>query len=192
VKRIGRCAFNILAAVSLVLCVAAFALSARSYFIADYVLRASSNRLYYSYSRSGSIVFNGTWSDDPAGPFTSREYKPTTPDRVQSAEDAAARMKRLHASLQAFRGLSRYNEWRRGGLLYAEQHDGRSHRLLVRVPLWPLAAFSAVLPAAWLIFYLRRRRSRRIGLCPVCSYDLRATPDRCPECGAVVHHLAAR
>ncbi|MDB5321661.1 MAG: hypothetical protein JWN40_3292 [Phycisphaerales bacterium] len=43
---------------------------------------------------------------------------------------------------------------------------------------------TAVLPSYRLATIVRRCRPR-LGHCLSCGYDLRATPDRCPECGAV-------
>jgi hypothetical protein len=50
----------------------------------------------------------------------------------------------------------------------------------------PLAIALAALPGA--VILTRRWQSRTrssAGLCIQCGYDLRATPDQCPECGAV-------
>jgi hypothetical protein len=47
---------------------------------------------------------------------------------------------------------------------------------------YPLAAL-AVLPAIRASRALRAGRRSADDVCPVCGYDLRATPARCPECG---------
>jgi hypothetical protein len=60
----------------------------------------------------------------------------------------------------------------------------------VEIPWWSLIVLFSAWPASrWLANRRRRARVGR-GQCPDCGYDLRATPDRCPECGAVAEGLA--
>ena len=76
---------------------------------------------------------------------------------------------------------------RRGGRALTGNGDfGYS---VLRIPFWALTVLFAVPPAV----VVRRATSRRIraarrvacGLCPACGYDLRTTPQHCPECGYV-------
>ena len=73
-------------------------------------------------------------------------------------------------------------------VLERERWRGRWGQFLVRAAP-AVGASLAVASAAPLAIALRRRRARRMlaaRQCVKCGYDLRATPDRCPECGMAV------
>ena len=53
----------------------------------------------------------------------------------------------------------------------------------VQVRPWLLPIPPAILPAIWLYGFRRRRSRARQGRCLKCGYDLRASRERCPECG---------
>jgi len=75
--------------------------------------------------------------------------------------------------------------WESLGFGFGRSSVGRmaySHRgWRVTVPFWAIVLGTCALPAA----RLRRKWRGRgaFGLCAWCGYDLRATPERCPECG---------
>lgn len=58
----------------------------------------------------------------------------------------------------------------------------------VAVPQWIIILTFLMPPMTWLLWTLRNRRNNksiRLMICSFCRYDLRASPDRCPECGTV-------
>ena len=73
--------------------------------------------------------------------------------------------------------------WRNAGI--------RWHNLVFGVPWWPIPTYFLARPmfrAFCRIDEDRLRPKHRPGPlthCAVCGYDMRATPNRCPECGTV-------
>lgn len=60
--------------------------------------------------------------------------------------------------------------------------DDRRWSMPVALPI----ALLCVSPALWFLRTHRRERRSRLGLCLCCGYDLRASKDRCPECGTAI------
>jgi hypothetical protein len=182
VKRLGRWASTILVAVSLVLSLAVAAMWMRSYWVVDSLRIQSQTRFFELESRCGQIEAEDT--------------------RVLLALQYKVHFARYWKSYRpATRGFANF-PWdvpatARLGFSYRSKLTGTPPVFDVRqlrIPYWAIFFVASTMTGGcFKVVLSRRRRARRFGagLCPTCSYDLRATPDRCPECGTVASRLAA-
>ena len=76
----------------------------------------------------------------------------------------------------------------RFGFRYTRWSDGSGE---VGVPLWVFALIAILIALPSTAIAIARYRRTTAAHCRHCGYDLRATPDRCPECGRPASHAGA-
>ena len=166
--------FNLAATVSLVLCAAITVLWARSYRTADTVAR-------YEYPMGAHQCFTARGSI-----FYFRHYSSATDRTVWWVKFGAVLPPKQQGSMlhPVLPGIDFF----RGPVLSVKNTPVTA--TFMRVSLWWLIGVSAVAPvfAGSRFSVTRWVRARRLASarCPSCGYDLRASPEQCPECGDAV------
>jgi hypothetical protein len=174
--------FNVLAAVSLLLCVATVLLWVRSQFAYDLVFRnirdgaAGDLRMLDARCSQGLAELTVTTIHSPNG------Y------RTNIAPLGRAQWGHSSTAVPIRDGPTWYWFYHpvRSTFLLAPGVTGWSEQWSVGCRLWPVAVVLAVAPLVRMLWH----RSFEPGRCPTCGYDMRATPERCPECGTVVAPVA--
>lgn len=168
--------FKLAAALSLGLCLLAAALWVRSYVCSDSIYHNGRWHGHIFTSLRGRLVIQWGWyakEQKNAGDFGfSRE---TLSRRYTLAIEPMSHGWRL--------GGFDYFSWWTGWVNAAGQPARGEHVYIL--PWWFLTAVLAALPVRWFLTARRQSRRARLGRCPSCGYDLRETPDRCPECGTI-------
>jgi hypothetical protein len=180
-RRVLRHLFTLCAAASLLLGVATSVLSVRSYWIGDSIDRTMEKRVSTAGVALGVAYVYDERVVDPNASYRETEDEPYGV-RYDATEDPIGWPT---ASRSGGRNVDH-----RIGNLRLTFHDGTGTAWqtlvwCVTVPCWLIASTFTLLPATWCLLRLRVARRIRRGRCATCGYDLRATPDRCPECGTV-------
>jgi hypothetical protein len=147
-------------------------------------------------SRATVNYFSYTWEAEPGDPGKLRTLAlTTTPDHF--AFFALSRRNNnnprglAHSQAKPYGFVPSGRTWTVGPVIAAADERPPYIQLSLYLQNWALTGLLAVVPAMWLLRRLLRLRSQPAGFCRKCGYDMRATPERCPECGTTPTPAAA-
>jgi hypothetical protein len=70
-----------------------------------------------------------------------------------------------------------------GGFGLISIHEPYALQVEIILPHWFIVLLFASLPMVW--WFRRSKKCEQFRVCETCGYDLRATLERCPECGTM-------
>ena len=163
---------NAFAALSLLLLVATVGLWVRSYWVSDWLRWWSSDGDIHVSLWANRGSFDITWAKNITDRFDYMDGVPNEGEFPYWAKE-------------------RHLKWRALGFAYYAVPYLPGHGFIGEppmpfiesvMPLWSFVVIFGLLPPLRYYFWLKRRRPTP-GHCVKCGYDLRASKDRCPECG---------
>jgi hypothetical protein len=170
----------IVAVLSLLLSLASAAIWVRSYFIGDYFFQFTT---YTDGNRGHRVIVDAQIGNGGIG--VCRSFSSAPPGAFGEIQNEP---------LNHLKQPPRYPDFRFGrneppvlGFKFQRATgslpDGSVKAFALIMPLWcPAISFLLLSLGLW-FYHVRSQRRRKAGHCPKCGYDLRASPEQCPECG---------
>ena len=176
--RVRRVIFQGLTGLSLLLCGVLVIFYVRSFWKADYAFRVSEVNWTHLTSSRGRV--EGYWKTSNVRRFGPQRLYYS----VRVPTDLA-----LDPPFPASADPALHRRWAVGSWGLTVDRDASDVVRILVVPYWALVLGLGVAPVIRFGLWYRRTSRRRerllAGCCVQCGYDLRASRERCPECGMV-------